>query len=145
MNSREIQIVRHRWRHYQASLKRAEEIREELQRLQNSYLPGSGIVHVSRNRHWDGQDDVIAKMTRQENLHRELKQCETLIQSVRCDMEKLPHDSQRILLLLAWSERIPLASLAEIYGLSRRRMQEMIHEAAMEIVAQPACLRAGKR
>ena len=111
----------------------------------STYLPGSGIVHVSRNRHWDGQDDVIAKMTRQENLHRELKQCETLIQSVRCDMEKLPHDSQRILLLLAWSERIPLASLAEIYGLSRRRMQEMIHAAAMEIVAQPAGLRAGKR
>lgn len=145
MNSREIRTVRHRWRRYQAALKRSEEIRDELRRLQNSYLPGSGIVHVSRNRHWDGQDDVIAKMTRQETLRRELKQCEALIQSVRCDMEKLPHDSQRILLLLAWSERIPLASLAAIYGLSRRRMQEMIHAAAMEIVAPPAGLRAGKR
>lgn len=145
MNSREIRTVRHRWRRYHAALKRSEEIREELQCLKTAYLPGSGIVHISRNRHWDAQDDVIAKMTRQENLRRELKQCEALIQSVRCDMEKLPHDSQRILLLLAWSERIPLAGLAEIYGLSRRRMQEMIHAAAMEIVAHPAPLRTGKR
>ncbi|MBR3363921.1 MAG: hypothetical protein IKG53_03510 [Solobacterium sp.] len=135
MNSREIRTIRHRWRRYHVTLKRAEEIREELQRLQNPCLSGSGIVHVAQGRHCFKEDEIIGKMMRKEKLTEELKACNTLIQAVRSDMNKLPYDSQKILLLLAWSERIPLANLAEIYGLSRRRMQEMIHAAAMAIVA----------